>query len=124
MSHLRGVHSNDDDFSVTCGMNNCTAYYTKCSSFLSHVYRKHRELLHINCSQSEVQEVDAIPSNSDNVGAYPSLESIPSTSVPRSIEMDHAISLILGTDSLFQMETYILSLKEIYGLSEPIQFIT
>ena len=43
VSHLRLVHCNDSDFKIVCGINGCAKTYQKCSSFLSHVYRSHRQ---------------------------------------------------------------------------------
>ena len=51
LSHLRRVHSNDDNFYVTCDINNCGTSYTKCSSFVSHVYRQHRDNMVITTRQ-------------------------------------------------------------------------
>lgn len=35
------MHSKDDNFFVTCDMNG----YSKCASFVSHVYRQHRDIM-------------------------------------------------------------------------------
>ena len=116
LSHLRGVHIDDDNFSIVCGINHCDAFYSKCSSFLSHVYRKHRgELSAANQAEHPATELDIDtsseqPNFEEHSGDQAQTDLMPS----RSIQMEHAISHILGTDKLFQMQKtslYILNLK-------------
>lgn len=45
LSHLRNVHHHDDNFAITCGIDDCTSTYTNCASFVSHVYRQHRDAI-------------------------------------------------------------------------------
>ena len=45
VSHIRLVHHSDPTFSLTCGIDECEKHLKKCSSFLSHVYRHHRQCI-------------------------------------------------------------------------------
>ncbi len=106
LSHIRGVHSNDDDFSMVCGISECTATYSKCSSFISHVYRKHRDVLSV---PDKVEHSTCSSEHTDSVV------------FERSVDMEHTISQILGTDALLQQKKsalHVLNLKEVHGLSE------
>lgn len=58
ISHLRAVHSKDDDFSFVCDIDGCGQHYAKCSSYVSHVYRKHRCYI-INEDQNEDIHMDS-----------------------------------------------------------------
>ncbi len=96
LSHIRGVHSNDDDFSMACGISECTATYSKCSSFISHVYRKHRDVLSV---PDKVEHSTCSSEHTDSVV------------FERSVDMEHTISQ--------QMRYYNRrNLKEVHGLSE------
>ncbi len=110
LSHLRGVHSEDQDFHVTCEIDGCRAVYTKCSSLVSHMYRKHRDSL--------TEAIAGKNSANDTADSQP-VEHAHDT-MP-NIELEHTISHLLGTDDKLQKEKaalYILNLKEIHGLSE------
>ena len=41
ISHLRLVHANDPNFSVSCGIEGCYRTFKSFSSFYQHIYRKH-----------------------------------------------------------------------------------
>ena len=58
ISHLRAVHSKDDDFSFVCDIDGCGQHYAKCSSYVSHVYRKHRCYI-INEDENEDVHMDS-----------------------------------------------------------------
>ena len=45
MAHIRRTHSHDPNFPVTCGIPGCCKTYRLFSSFESHIYRNHSELL-------------------------------------------------------------------------------
>ena len=120
ISHLRSVHHNDDNFSVVCGIRDCTATYTKCASIVSHVYRKHREALSVSGDARSFTTTSLVPDAQLSSYYDPSDLQI-DQSVSRSVDMEHTISQILGTDTLLQKEKaalYILNLKEVHGLSE------
>ena len=112
LSHLRGVHSEDEDFHVVCKIDGCTTEYTKCSSLVSHVYRKHRDVLAESNSLAN-DDTDSVEKSYDGNECF-------SDTMP-NIELEHTISHLLGTDEELQKEKaalYILNLKEIHGLSE------
>ena len=46
LSHIGVKHSSDLQFFITCGLDNCPQTYSDFGSFRSHVYRKHRNLMH------------------------------------------------------------------------------
>lgn len=37
LSHLRSVHSKDNDFFISCDINGCGSSYSRCASFVSHI---------------------------------------------------------------------------------------
>lgn len=43
LNHYFTVHSNETNFRVICGVNNCPAMFTKYNSLYKHVTRQHRE---------------------------------------------------------------------------------
>ena len=45
---MRRTHSHDPNFLVTCGRPGCCKAYKIFSSFKSHIYRNHPELLEID----------------------------------------------------------------------------
>ena len=66
LGHIRSVHSDGSGFLIEC----CSTQYTKCASFVSHMYRKHRNELgaqtatiSANCVQTFSQP-EGIPANS------------------------------------------------------------
>ena len=121
ISHLCLVHSEDDEFSVRCGINGCTREYRKCASFLTHVYRHHRDVV---ISSSTASSADVV---------NPSFEGMFSSPVPlhehicdssntfEHSAIDHTVHQLLGTDKIEQKKrsaVFILYLKEVKGLSE------
>ena len=105
-SHLRLVHSKDEEFGVTCGINGCTGYYRKCSSFLSHVYRHHREVVIsapstraplVASSSSSIRYEETIASSS-MFQAHDSLSILESCSASESLHV-HYFSLSLSLDA-------------------------
>ena len=47
LSHIRQVHSDDDDFRITCGISGCDKSYNKFDSFYRHVKNHHHAFLEI-----------------------------------------------------------------------------
>ena len=46
LRHVK-CHQYDENFQLKCGINSCQETYTTYESFRSHVYHKHREVLHL-----------------------------------------------------------------------------
>ena len=44
LSHIRSVHSGDENFFIICVINQCGSKYNKCTSFVTHIYRQHRDV--------------------------------------------------------------------------------
>lgn len=126
VSHLRSVHAEDSDFYVECGIDGCVNKYEKCSSFISHVYRNHREALLVADSRS----VSLPPPESDNPNREEELygEELGSEIYQRSGEIggatslfDHSLHQILKEDYVQQQKRsalFLLNLKEVKGLSQ------
>ena len=55
LSHVRTVHGSDPAFEIEC----CSVKYSKCSSFVSHMYRKHRNELSV-ASMSDPKELPTV----------------------------------------------------------------
>ena len=94
LSHIRNVHYNDTSFNLTCGINECTSTYTRCASFVSHVYRQHRDIVVNQASTSACTNSDQ--GQLEPVYEYMTLSSM-STSEDRT-SLQHAIDQILETD--------------------------
>ncbi len=48
----------DSYFSLTCGIDGCDSVYTKCSSFVTHVYRQHRSVIVNNSSAENTADIE------------------------------------------------------------------
>ena len=44
LNHYYTVHSNETNFRVVCGVNDCPAIFTKYNSLYKHVTRQHRDI--------------------------------------------------------------------------------
>lgn len=111
LSHIRSVHSTDANFQINC----CSTSYNKCPSFVSHMYRRHRDLLTVQRRTYESSAVD-LPAQSD-----PQCSEI--TEMHSNIESheQHAINQLLGNDAEAQKKVsalFLLHLKESKGLSQ------
>ena len=62
MAHIRRTHSHDPNFLITCGRPGCCKAYKQFSSFKSHIYRNHPELLE---ETDQANDDDIISDNSD-----------------------------------------------------------
>ncbi len=116
LSHLRSVHSKDDDFLVVCDIDECGARYSKCASFVSHVYRQHRGRLIEKQPNSTLPQVQLQDVDDDD--ADPGFCVF---SEPLRTDLQHAIDQILQTDDEEQQKKgafFILNLKEVRGLSQ------
>ena len=128
LSHLRSVHHDDDNFHVNCGIDGCTSQYSRCASFVSHVYRQHREVVVVNkypakrvgTNLTEVEECgsrmlgrsEGVDCADDFNAAYEGEE---------RTELQHAIDQITQKDEEEQQKKdalFILNLKEVRYLSE------
>lgn len=56
LSHIRQVHSGDEDFQITCSISNCEKSYNKYDSFYRHVKNCHHVLLEIPAT--DLNDVD------------------------------------------------------------------
>lgn len=119
LSHLRSVHNEDENFAVTCSINGCGASYSKCASFVSHLYRQHREAVVLGKSNhvcpSDLSTTEALHDEieSENYVSEGGIDEV--------TDLQHAVHQILETDCGHQRKKsalYILSLKEVHGLSE------
>ena len=66
LRHIGASHRYDPGLSIRCGIRSCPETCTKFESFRSHVYRKHRDVLHLDSrdngpSEGGVQEFSAFP---------------------------------------------------------------
>ncbi len=110
LSHIRSVHNTDDNFQISC----CSTLYKKCSSFVSHMYRRHRELLTAKTrNESSTMNLPALsdPQCPETIETYSHSES----------DQEHAINLLLGNDAEVQKKEsalFLLHLKEGKGLSQ------
>ena len=130
VSHLRLVHCNDSDFKIVCGINGCAKTYQKCSSFLSHVYRSHRESIiqaknptatSPNSLFSGVSVQADVPNEYDTLLDMSGTLTDDTTSTATSDLLQHTVHQLLGTDKIEQKRKsalFILYLKEVKSLSE------
>ena len=122
LSHIRSVHSGDENFFIICGINQCGSKYNKCASFVTHIYRQHRDVLCIEtpssstCPPSIVSDITEVLSSNSTLD----LECIYENS-PGRTALQHAVDQILEKDEEVQEKKealFILNLKEVRGLSE------
>ena len=59
LSHIREVHSGDEDFQITCGIANCEKSYNKYNSFYRHIKNHHHVFLEIPAT--DLNDVDISP---------------------------------------------------------------
>ena len=114
LSHIRSVHHEDDNFFVTCGIDECTSTYTRCASFVSHVYRQHRNVV-VSSKNSENALEISNTDVSEEVDYNTMYEGEERT------DLQHAIDQITQNDNEQQQKKsalFILNLKEIRCLSE------
>lgn len=57
MAHIRRTHSHDPNFLITCGIPGCCKTYRLFSSFESHIYRNHSELLEEETEQASDEDI-------------------------------------------------------------------
>lgn len=95
LSHIRNVHYQDDNFAIICGINGCSSKYNKCASFVSHVYRQHREAIISQVNQTNSTErSDTTETDCDAFChcEYEESHHFDDHSLP------HTVNQILGTD--------------------------
>ena len=123
VSHLRLVHSNDDNFSLVCGIAGCQKKYR---AFDTHVYRCHRSSLGLekgpstnDLSQPEVEDTDC-----DMQDDFVELGLNSDTGPPHlstASTLQHDIMRLLGVDKQEQRKeaaSFLLKLKEVCIVSE------
>ena len=115
LSHIRCVHHDDENFTITCGINECASTYSRCASFVSHVYRQHRDIV--------------IDDQSRSVSSTSGHDTILTVDSPIDFNhggesesnLQHAVDQILEHDQEQQQKKgamFLLNLKEIRCLSE------
>ena len=116
LGHVRSVHASDPDFEIEC----CDTKYTKCSSFVSHVYRKHRSELSVTSQVypllEDAEEMQAVPH-------FPkiAMEGCGAETGDSSVRMQHAVDQLLQVDDEEQKKQsalFLLHLKEKRCLSQ------
>ncbi len=122
LNHLRQVHIQDVDFFIRCDLSDvcirrCTSY-NKCSSFISHCYRNHRDVIEV-----EDQATRNVTQDAQSATSSINFEASSSSEIPEDDDLDlqHAIDQLLQKDDLVQMKKaalYILNLKDVRALSE------
>ena len=120
ISHLRSVHSTDDDFCVTCDINGCGLSYKKCSSLVSHVYRQHRESLVVTAAK----QPSSVTFEGEHSGINESASSIFFDWEEDNLavsNIEHVVNNLLEIDEEEQIKRvslFILHLKEGRSLSQ------
>ena len=56
LRHISTSHRYDPGLSIRCGIRSCPETYANFESFRSHVYRKHRDVLHLDPRESNLPE--------------------------------------------------------------------
>ena len=105
LSHLRSVHNEDDEFNITCGINDCVNTYTRCASFVSHVYRQHREIF-----------ASALRRDHESCGSSFSVQDGKENIAIEEFELQHAVNRSRRTTKKGAL--FLLNLKEVRHLSE------
>ena len=125
VSHLRQVHSKDQDFPLTCIVQDCQQRFRTFAALNSHLYRIHRSALGLNSSSNDVEreQIENGPLYSESsVERSPPLCILGSDDgrqLPDDIQ--HDVMHMLGTDvSHQQLEAvkFLLKLKEVCNVSK------
>ena len=58
LRHIGASHRYDPGLSIRCGIQSCPETYSKFESFRSHVYHKHRDVLHLDPREDSLPERD------------------------------------------------------------------
>ena len=122
ISHLRQIHSKQPNFSLTCGIQECSLEFKTFSAFNSHVYRVHRDSLHLDTSSSDCmtasdQHLSQGPTCSTEFD-YPAYI-LENQHAPEEIQYD--VWHLLGVDQQQQQREaakFLLKLKEVCNVSE------
>ena len=97
LSHIRSVHSGDENFFIICVINQCGSKYNKCTSFVTHIlYRQHRDVQtpsSSTCPPSIVSDITEVLSSN----CTQDLECIYENS-PGRTALQHAVDQILEKD--------------------------
>lgn len=59
LRHIGEIHRYDPSLVIRCGIDRCPQTYMNFESFRSHIYRKHRDVLH--CNSSHASSVETFP---------------------------------------------------------------
>ena len=102
-------NAQDKNFSITCGLDGYVSRYTKCSSFVSDMYRQHRDALTESGSMGmAVSETGALTSGGANysdyseTNFYSSNEDGGESSFTKGVEQ--AVDQLLGVDLEHQLK--------------------
>ena len=110
ISHLRLVHSSDPNFSVCCGIDGCQGTYTKFSSFNTHLYRNHRDIICKSSLSNSTDGNEAFEFDSSNDADFSSVFTPEATSEP-PLELSHS-------DQLKISSKFLIKLKDSRGISQ------
>lgn len=119
LSHVRVVHKEDPSFVLEC----CETTYTKCASFVTHVYRRHRDVL----GPKSVRASDSFDASTSN--SISQADSISTIYIEPSLlqcngegdNLSQSVHQLLSTDEHEQKKKsamFLLQLKEKRCLSQ------
>lgn len=117
VSHIRLVHWKDSDFLLSCGVNGCTTQFKSFGAFNSHVYRRHRDALHLVIVPAETStSQETVLANDDELMTGTSTE----PEEPCSIDCDptQQDKLIETTVSQRESAKFLLHLSQQHHLSQ------
>ena len=127
VSHIRLVHHSDPTFSLTCGIDECEKHFKKCSSFLSHVYRHHRQCIvrEVRRNNEDEPQLECLtlgePMLDSPTMPAPDAYALEIREESEPSLLDHTVHHLLGISQNEQEKKsalFILELKEVRGLSE------
>ncbi len=114
VSHLRLVHGSDGEFFVECNISDCHQEFRAFAAFNSHIYRHHRDELGLEIQRIATGTAPEYLLTAEQQNSHDSDE-------PFSEDLQHDISLLLGTDGLQQRREsakFLLKLSEVHCVSQ------
>ena len=63
--HIGYVHAHEPNFTVVCGIRDCSRSYTNYCSYKRHLYREHRDYLDLNNPETNPAQVSLRPGSTN-----------------------------------------------------------
>lgn len=118
--HIGLYHQNEPKFEFTCGLNGCGKTF---SSYRSHIYRKHRDLLSLVSEEEEACDDDEHCNSEEHTEDFHDLEEeLPNTNVEDIANCREFTTEDLLPNLKRNLCLFILKLREKHCIAATVQF--